>query len=335
MVPLKGENRILARAGLEKLQSTGRLGLSALFEVSGMRLGEPVKPYDISFRLGPRINASGRLADASLPIQMLLSSDEKFCRQAATQLNDYNRERQEIEKLIYEAALKQIETLKLHSNPFGYVLYDPSWHAGVVGVVASRLTHELNRPCIVMGGENGLAKGSGRSVEGISLVEILNSAKELLKSWGGHPMAVGVSLDPQNFLAFQERFDAAIRAKLGDKEPERTLNITAFLKPSEITPAFMGELDLLYPYGIENPVPTFAIVGVKLSVAPEVFSENHDRFQIHLSGVGNEGKTLWGVAWNKADRLPPVNEKIDIAFELGWNNWKGRKYLQATLIDWR
>ncbi len=326
MVPLKGENRILARAGLERLPNTGRLGLSALFEISGMRQGEPIKPYDISFRLGPRINASGRLADASLPIQMLLSRDEKFCRTAATQLHDYNRERQEIEKLIYEAALKQIVPTRM-----GHVLYDPSWHSGVVGVVASRLTHDLHRPCIVMGGENGLAKGSGRSIEGVNLVEILSSAQALLKSWGGHPMAVGVSIDPANLEAFREAFDTSLRQKLEGRDPEKILNVTAILKPHEVTQHFLEEMDQLYPHGIENPVPIFALESIQLPAPVEIFSENHYRFQLPLEA----GKTLWGVAWNKAKNLPPTDKPISVAFELGWNNWKGRKYMQATLVDWR
>ncbi len=327
MVPLKGENRILARAGLERLPNTRRLGLSALFEVAGMSLGERVLPYDISFRLGPRINASGRLADAALPIQMLLSRDPDFCRKAALQLDEYNRERQEIEKAIYEEALQQIDP-----SSFGHILYNPNWHSGVVGVVASRLTHELNRPSIVLGGEGALAKGSGRSIEGVNLVEVLTPCKELLKSWGGHPMAVGVSLEPQNLPAFRKAFDAAIRERLHGVEPERTLEITAYLSPEEITPAFLDDIEKLFPYGIENPTPIFALKNMTPATV-EVFSERHFRFQLPVPSAGPRG--LWGVAWNKAATLPPAGKPLDIAFELGWNLYKGRRYLQATLIDWK
>jgi single-stranded-DNA-specific exonuclease len=326
MVPLKGENRTLARAGLERLRDTNRLGLSALFEVSGMRMGEPVKPYDISFRLSPRINASGRLADATLPIQMLLSRDEKFCRQAAMQLDDYNRERQEIEKAIYEEALKQVEP-----GRFGYVLYNPNWHSGVVGVVASRLSHDLHRPCIVLGGEGEFAKGSGRSIDGVNLVEVLSEAKEYLRSWGGHPMATGVSLDPKNLEIFRELFNKGVEKRLEGRDPERILTLTAILQPQEVNPVLLGEMDNLYPYGIENPVPIFALEKVQLAFPPDVFGEKHFRFQLPL----DNGRVIWGVAWNKADRLLPVGKTIDIAFELSWNAWKGRKYMQATLVDWR
>lgn len=326
MVPMKRENRILAKAGLERLKNTRRLGLSKLFEVSGMQLGDEVKPFDISFRLGPRINASGRLADASLPIQMLLSHDPKFCQKAAQQLDDYNRERQEIERAIYEQAKAQI-------NPerFGHVLFDPSWHSGVVGVVSSRLTHEFYRPCLVLGGEGELAKGSGRSVEGVNLVDSLGDCQELLSSWGGHPMAVGVSLDPNNVPAFAEAFDKAVKTRLDGELPKRTLHLSAWITPDELNSQLMNQLDSLRPFGIDNPIPIFAIKGIQLGAPAIPFGQNHFRFQL---GLG-KGRNIWGVAWNKADRIPPDDRPIDIAFELGWNNWKGRNYLQITLIDWK
>jgi single-stranded-DNA-specific exonuclease len=326
MVPLRGENRILARAGLDRLKSTRRLGISALFEVSGLRLGDTIKPFDISFRLGPRINASGRLADASLPIQMLLSHDAAFCKSCADQLDSYNRERQEIEKSIYEAALTQIDP----SQP-AHVLYDASWHPGVVGVVASRLTHDLHRPCIVLGGEADRAKGSGRSIEGVNLVEMLTPSRDYLISWGGHPMAVGVSLKPEHLPSFRSAFQAAVGAKLSGRSPDRVLGITASIPSSEITPTLLEALDQLGPYGIENPTPTLATYGVRLNAPVDIFNEKHYRFQLQL----DDGRAVWGVAWGKAKNPPPHDRPIDIAYELSWNLWKGRKYLQLTLLDWR
>jgi single-stranded-DNA-specific exonuclease len=325
MVPLREENRILAKAGLERLQNTRRLGLGALFEASGMHLGDPVRPYDISFRLGPRINASGRLADAKLPIQMLLSHDAKFCREAALQLDQYNRERQEIEKSIYEEAARQMDPRRV-----AHVLYDEKWHSGVVGVVASRLTHEFYQPFLVLGGENGLAKGSGRGVEGLDMVAVLGACKELLTSWGGHPMAVGVSLEPGKMEAFREAFDQAVRKRMGERPLERILKVSTELRPEEVTQALLEELDILHPFGIENPVPIFVVRSIKLAAPVEVFGGKHFRFQLILGG-----HPVWGVAWNKAERLPPENRPIDIAFELGWNLWKGRRYLQTTLLDWK
>jgi len=326
MVPLKRENRILAKAGLLRLPNTRRLGLSKLFEVSGMQLGDEVKPFDISFRLGPRINASGRLADASLPIQMLLSHDPQFCQKAAQQLDDYNRERQEIERAIYEQAKQMIDPER-----FGHVLFDPSWHSGVVGVVSSRLTHEFYRPCLVLGGEGELAKGSGRSVEGVNLVDSLGDCKELLSSWGGHPMAVGVSLDPKNVPAFAEAFDKAVRTRLDGQLPERSIELSAWLTPDEINNQIMEQLDSLRPFGIENPIPIFGLKRTQLVAAAIPFGQNHFRFQIGLP----KHRSIWGVAWNKASRIPPDDRPIDLAFELGWNRWKGRNYLQITLIDWK
>jgi single-stranded-DNA-specific exonuclease len=201
----------------------------------------------------------------------------------------------------------------------------------VVGVVASRLSHDLNRPCIVLGGEGEFAKGSGRSIEGVNLVEALASCKGLLKSWGGHPMATGVSLEPKNLEEFRTAFNAAVEKVLGGQDPEKILNLTAILQPSEITQDFLKDIDQLYPYGIENPVPIFALEKVVLNSPIDIFGEKHFRFQLPIG----DGRSIWGVAWNKASRIPPLGQPIDVAFELSWNIWRGRKNMQCTLIDWR
>jgi len=183
LVPLRGENRILARHGLRILRDTTRPGLRALMDVAGVRRGQELVPVDISFRLGPRINASGRLADAALSVELLLSEDEAFCRETARQLDTFNRERQEIERLITAEAERIIETQ--FSSSSGIVLYGDSWHPGVVGIVAGRVSRKYNRPCVVLGNDGEFAKGSGRSVDGINLVEVLGTCCEHLSSWGG------------------------------------------------------------------------------------------------------------------------------------------------------
>jgi len=151
--------------------------------VAGVRPAQGITPTDISFRLGPRINASGRLADAALSVELLLSDDEKFCADTAQQLDAFNRERQDIERAITESAEKLIET-EFSTHP-GIVLFHESWHPGVVGIVAGRVTRKYNRPCIVLGNEGDQAKGSGRSVDGINLVDILGKCCAQLTSWGG------------------------------------------------------------------------------------------------------------------------------------------------------
>jgi single-stranded-DNA-specific exonuclease len=329
LVPLQGENRILAKHGLKILQGTARPGLRALMDVSGIAAGQMILPVDISFRLGPRINASGRLADAALSVELLLSEDPAFSRQTAAQLDSFNRERQDIERKITEEAERMIE--EEYIGDAGIVLFSEAWHPGVVGIVAGRVSRRYNRPCIVLGNEGDMAKGSGRSVDGVSLVEILATCPEGLTSWGGHPMAVGVSLPKVELPGFRRRFAEAVRRHIGSSIAEPDLEIASWISPDHITEDFMEELDALHPYGQGNPEPVFGIRGVSLRRRPEVFKERHFRFWIEDS----RGRALSGVAWKMADRLPPVGARVDLAVELNWNFFNDRKLLQLELLDWR
>ena len=329
LVPLLGENRILARHGLRILQETQRPGIKALMEVAGVKPSQGITPTDISFRLGPRINASGRLADASMAVDLLLSDDLHFCAGLARQLDAFNRERQEIERAITEEAERLIETK--FTSQAGIVLFGESWHPGVVGIVAGRVTRKYNRPCVVLGNEGDMAKGSGRSVDGINLVEVLGTCCEHLTSWGGHPMAVGVALPKLHLETFREKFAAAVRAHAGGDIAEARLPLAAWLTPEQITERLMDELDALHPFGQGNPEPIFGVLGVVLRHPPEVFKDHHFRFHFE----DGRGRRLHGVAWKLADRLPPVGVPLDFAVELKWNFFNGRKLLQLVLIDWR
>jgi len=329
LVPLVGENRILARHGLRILQDTARPGLRALMDVSGVKLGQEISPIDVSFRLGPRINASGRLADAALSVELLLSDDIRFCFETARQLDLFNRERQDIERQITEDAERIIEEHFLDRQ--GVVLFDESWHPGVVGIVAGRVTRKYNRPCIVLGNEGEMAKGSGRSVHGINLVEVLGDCSEHLAAWGGHPMAVGVSLAKENVESFRGSFDAAVRAHAGGDIAEARIDIAAWLQPEQIREQLMDELAGLHPFGQGNPEPVFGLRGVLLPSAPTVFKEQHFRFGFEDS----RGRRLHGVAWKMAKRIPPPGVALDLAVELTWNHYNDRKLLQLALIDWK
>lgn len=329
LVPLVGENRTLAKHGLRILQNTERPGLRALMNVAGVRRGQDITPLDISFRLGPRINASGRLADAALSVELMLSNDATFGAETARQLDDFNRERQDIERLITEDAERMIE--QNYSGHQGIVLYSEDWHPGVVGIVAGRVTRKYNRPCVVLGNDGALAKGSGRSVNGINLVEVLATCSEHLDSWGGHPMAVGVAVTKDRLAAFRERFAEAVRESAGHVIAESELEIAAWLTPDLIGEAFMAELDALHPFGQGNPEPVFGIRGVVLRQSPDVFKELHFRFWFD---DGN-GRRLHGVAWKMADRVPPARVPLDLAVKLTWNHFNGRKLLQLELMDWR
>jgi single-stranded-DNA-specific exonuclease len=329
LVPVVGENRILARHGLEILQHTRRRGLRALMDVSGLKPGQEIQPVDVSFRIGPRINASGRLADAALSVELILSDDAAFCVDAARQLDGFNRERQEIERAITEVAERMVE--QEYADSHGIVLFSEEWHPGVVGIVASRVTRKYHRPCIVLGQENGLAKGSGRSIYGLNLVDTLGECADLLTSWGGHPMAVGVSLPRANLEAFRERFATAVRISQRGLISEPGLEIACWLKLEQIREQLLTELEVLHPFGQGNPEPVFGLRGVQFRQRPEVFKEQHFRF--HLED--ENGRRVYGVAWKLAHRLPPLGTPVDVAVQVAWNVYNDRKLLQMELLDWR
>lgn len=329
LVPLTRENRVITHHGLRQLRVTRREGVRALMKVSRISQDGELHPVDISFRLGPRINASGRLADAALPVEMFLSSDPEVCRRAAESLEEMNRERQEIEKVVFEEAKHQLSGYGLDHRG---LLAHGDWHPGVVGIVAGKLARHFNRPCIVLGKEGELAKGSGRSVAGISLVDVLNDCGGALDAWGGHPMAVGITVRAGLVPEFREKFNKAVTDWLqAGRVPDATLTVSGWINPEEISDALLDQLELLHPHGEGNPEPIFALKGVVLREPPLIFGENNFRFQIPSA----PGRRLGVVAWRKADNPPTVGKPLDLALRLGWNHYNGRKYPQAELVDWR
>lgn len=330
LVPLRSENRILAAHGLRALGEARRPGVRALIAVSGMEPGGILTSVDVSYRIGPRINASGRLADASLPLRLLLSDSAADCLRDAAQLDAINRERQEIDKKVTEEATAQATAM---GNLAGYVVHG-DWHPGVVGIAAGKICRALDRPVIVLGKEGETARGSGRSVPGTNLVEALAVCADLLKTYGGHPMAVGVSLNVSDVEAFRALFAAAVEAQrkagvvLADG---RDIDIAHWMKPSEVTDNLLDDLDLLQPYGEGNSEPVFGLKGLVFDRAPTPFGEGNFRHQVSLGG----GRRLNFVAWRMADRMPEAGRPVDLAVKLQWNRWQGRRLPQAEILDWR
>jgi single-stranded-DNA-specific exonuclease len=210
-------------------------------------------------------------------------------------------------------------------------VFDDGWHPGVVGVVASRLARKYHRPCIVLGREGSLAKGSGRTVPGISLVDVLGRCSHLLGSWGGHPMAVGVSLAAARVPEFRTAFDAAVATMTEGGRVEPTLGISAWISLDAARESTLDELDHLHPFGQQNAEPVFGTRGVVFDSVPEIFKELHFRFQLHTL----TGRRVYGVAWNMSHNLPPVGRPVDIAYQLQWNRFNGRKWVQLDLQAWR
>lgn len=329
LVPLTGENRIFARHGLQVLAQAPRPGLRALMTVAGLKPEQGIVPMDVSFRLGPRINASGRLADAARAVDLLLSEDEGFCLRVARELDGLNRERQDIERAITDEAEARVE--REFASACGFVLFDEAWHPGVVGIVAGRISRKYNRPAIVLGNEGELAKGSGRGVAGINLVELLGGCAGCLEAWGGHPMAVGVSVRKERVGEFRELFSAAIQARRGLEACEAVVELSGWLDGGEVTESLMEELDRLTPFGQGNPEPVFGVRGLRLRGRPEVFKQQHFRFVAE----DRAGRRIGGVAWKLADRLPPTGAPLEFAVQLNWNFFGGRRVLQLEMLDWR
>jgi single-stranded-DNA-specific exonuclease len=330
LVPLAAENRILARHGLRALERCSRPGLRALFAVSGLEPGQPLATSDVSYRLGPRINACGRLADAALPMELLLATEAGACAKAAATLDALNRERQNLERLVQGEA----EALARagQGEAAAVVVFGEQWHPGVVGIVAGKLARQLARPCIVLGREGALAKGSGRSVPGLNLVEVLEACAHLLADWGGHPMAVGVALPVENVEAFRAAFAAEVRTRRTEAVNDATtLELAAWLEPEDLREELLRELDLLHPFGEANPEPVFGVRGVRLGAPPEVFGGVNYRCRVPTRG----GRAVAAVSWRRAQRMPPAEEAVDLAVKFQWNYWKGRQYPQVEILDWR
>lgn len=328
LVPLTGENRIYSWYGLRHMQARKRIGLRALANVSGIAHDQAISGADLSFKLGPRINASGRLADASLPAELLLCQEETTCRRIAAELDSINSERQEIERTITGVAEQRAE--REFADLPGIVLHDPDWHPGVVGIVASRVSRRFNKPSVILGAEGTMAKGSGRSVDGVDLVQVFQQCDELLGHWGGHPMAAGISMEAVRIPEFTDRFTTALQKLHPEGLPEASLEISVWIDVHKLNSALLDDLGQFHPFGRGNSDPVFGLRGVILEDAPLHFGRGNLRFRLP------DGSTrgISGVAWQMPE-APPTGEPLDFALRFGWNFWRGNGAPQITLLDWR
>ncbi|MEN8662621.1 MAG: single-stranded-DNA-specific exonuclease RecJ [Lentimonas sp.] len=330
LVPLRAENRILSWFGLRHLRANGRIGVRALAEVSGIDSTQEMASSDISFKLAPRINASGRLADATLPINLLLENDYKACKAMAVELDEMNRERQAIERGITQVAEARALT-EFEDSP-GIVLYGDDWHPGVVGIVASRVSRHFHKPTVILGAEGDLAKGSGRSVSSVNLVDVFQRCNDLLDHWGGHPMAAGVSLPATNIDAFRACFVESLKELYPEGLPEPSLAISAWLEVEDLNESLLDELDKLHPFGQGNPEPVFGVRGVVLPEAPQPFGKGNNRFRLPPTPSSRRG--VAGIAW-RMDSVPEVGVPVDMTVRFAWNYWRNNRYPQITLVDWK
>ena len=332
LVPLNMENRILARFGLKHLGHNPSPGLRSLLEESGLQSGILPESEDITFKLAPRINACGRLDDPETASSLMLEQDLKTCQILAKKMNAYNEERKQIEAQLTEEALTQAKT-HFSDKPAVVVCgKGEAWNPGVVGIVAGKMANSLGKPCIVLAqADDSSYRGSGRGIQGLNLVDALSQCQELLTHWGGHPVAVGLSLQNENIESFTKAFVESIDLLSGGKIPPPSLKIAATIEQNELRPELLSELAQLAPFGQENPEPVLALKGVQLAQAPRmVGSGAHFQFSVF-----NGSSPIAGIAWKMGDRVPPNHTYLDLAFRLRWNIWNGRRNLQMDLQDWK
>lgn len=328
LVPLHHENRILVHRGLERLTNTPRPGLRALKTISGM--DQQVQTQHISFRLGPRLNAVGRLETAQTALDLLLCDSPTTAKQHAEHLDTSNRERQDIEARAQREALAMIQDNPALLNHPCLVIGSRNWHQGVVGIVASRLMRDLHRPTIVIAiDENGMGKGSGRSVPGISLVDALQPCRHLIEKGGGHAMAAGLSLREENLDAFRIAFSNAVQAQITGDELLPKIHLDAEISLSDLTPEFLYHYSRLEPYGMGNHEPIFLIRNVQPVFPGNVLKEKH--WKINLSQDGETRQAIW---FNAPWQNPPT-APWDIIFKLQRNVWRNSENWQLMINDVR
>src|SRR5206468_2862852 len=256
IVPLRAENRVLVQRGAIEIGKTSRIGLRKLIQLAGMR--PPILPEDIGYRLGPRLNAAGRLSTAEKSLRLLLTQDEGEATVLAAELDRQNRERQDVETQIFTAAAAKIDKEFDMARDAAIVTGARGWHPGVLGIVASRIVRKYHRPAIVIGfDENGMGKGSGRSIEGLNLVEALNRCANSLEKYGGHEMAAGLAVREENFHRFAEAFRTIARELLSEEALQPSLHLDDELAFTDINVEFLRWHEMLQPFGNGNPQPLF------------------------------------------------------------------------------
>jgi single-stranded-DNA-specific exonuclease len=325
MVPLKGVNRVLSRRGLEVLGGSTRPGIIALKKVAGIRDGD-ISAGQVGFRLGPRINAAGRMDAALKVVQMLTTTSADEALKIAEELEGHNRERQATEAKVLEAALASAGDEI--GERYTLVLGDDGWHPGVLGIVASRIVEKFHRPTVVVGFQDGIGKGSARSIRGFHMVEGLRSCADCLEKFGGHEYAGGLSIRKENFLTFAERFEEAARQTLAPEDLTPLLEIDAQLDFSSIGMELMRQLSVLEPFGIGNPEPLFMTRGVE--VAERKTISGGARFKLRQAG-----KILGAVVFGSGENLPDGEAKLDIVYRLNENEWNDTFAVELRLVDGR
>ena len=334
IVPIMGENRILACQGLRCLNTNPSIGLRAIVEVCGLSERE-LSMSDIIFKIGPRINASGRMQNRTAAGELLVEKDYKAALEKAGCINLYNEARKDLDKQMTDEAFKQVEQLPGLDDRRSVVIYNESWHKGVIGIVASRLTEQYYRPAVVLTRSDGVATGSARSVSGFDVYKAVQSCSDLLENFGGHTYAAGLSMKVENVPEFAERFEAYVQEHIMDTQTEATLAIDAYLDFKDVTFKFYQQLKRFAPFGPQNERPVFCTRRVYDYGTSKVVGRGQEHIKLEL--VDNKSNNVMnGIAFGQSSQARYIKTKraFDICYAVEENTHK-RGEVQLQIEDIR
>jgi len=323
LVPLHGVNRVLVQAGLRLLDRGERIGVKALKDVAD---AQRMSAGTVGFKLGPRLNAAGRLEDAALGVKLLLSHDVHHAQHLAETLNTFNHQRQTIEQQVLEQAIERVST-ELDDQQRTIVLADARWHAGVIGIVASRLVERFHRPVVLISLTDGQGKGSARSIRGFHLFNGFQWCAEYLLGFGGHEYAAGLSIDEQNIDLFASLFEKYAQQQLSPEAMIPARQYDAELLLEDVDRTLYDEIQALAPFGQGNPEPVFVCRDVRPQ-KPAVVAKKHLRLSVQQGGYSHPC-----IAFGMAERIGQLDGPIDVMFTLSLNCWRDRETLQLQVKD--
>ncbi|MDE6310598.1 MAG: single-stranded-DNA-specific exonuclease RecJ [Muribaculaceae bacterium] len=306
IVPMTGENRVMAYMGLKRLNSNPNMGLRAIIRTCGLTNRE-LSINDVIFKIGPRINASGRMQSGSEAVELLVARDAKEAARKSLEIDKYNSDRKELDKRITDEANAILEARgESVSKKRSVVIYNKDWHKGIIGIVASRLTELYYKPSVVLTLTNGLATGSSRSVQGFDIYKAIESCRDLLENFGGHTYAVGLSLKEENIPAFTQRFEEYVAANILPEQLTPQIDIDAFLTFSEITPELVSTLRLFHPFGPGNPQPTFCTRRVRDFGTSKLVGHKLEHIKLEMVD-DTSGRVINGIAFNMASYFDHIH----------------------------
>ena len=334
IVPITGENRILAHYGIKQLNTQPFTGLSAIMQVAGIE-AKKITINELVYKIGPRINACGRMKSGRAAVELLLTDDPVFARQQAEEVNQHNDDRRDCDTETTKEALQQLQDDPNFAQRHSTVVYAPHWHKGVVGIVASRLTETYYRPTIVLtAGEDGIISGSARSVGGFDIYTAIDSCSDLLTNFGGHKFAAGLSMHIDDLPEFKQRFEAYVAAHIQPNQLQPTLDIEAELQLGDITKSFYNVLRHLEPFGPGNPRPLF--VSRRLINHRDTRAVGKEREHLRLD-VTDRMNAITGIAFGRADMAEYIQNgnAVDICYELNENTFNHYTTIQMMVQDIR